>query len=59
MDISLDLIFRGYFFKNLALETTFLLNKYFFLQMAYELLSKSGKLNKPGDPNKSRGLENF
>ena len=31
----------------LALEITFLLNNYFFLQIAYELSSKSLKLNKP------------
>ena len=30
----------------LALEITFLLNNYFFLQIAYELSSKSLKLNK-------------
>ena len=29
-----------------ALEITFLLNRYFFLQMAYELLLQSRKLNK-------------
>ena len=31
---------------RLALEITFLLNKYFFLQMAYDLLSQSRKRNK-------------
>ena len=30
---------------RLALEITFLLNKYFFQQMAYELLSQSRKLS--------------
>ena len=34
---------------RLALEITFLLNKYLFLQMAYELLSQSRKLNKQGE----------
>ena len=43
---------------RLALEIIFLVffnNKYFFLQMAYELLSQSRKLNKQGrggGPNK-------
>ena len=40
--ISTSRIFR------LALEITFLLNRYFFLQVAYELLSQSRKLNKLG-----------
>ena len=31
-----------------SLEITFFLNKHFFLQMAYELLSQSRKLNKLG-----------
>ena len=31
--------------SRLALEITFLLNTYFFLQMAYELLSQSRKLS--------------
>ena len=45
---------------RLAVEITFLLNKYFFLQMAYELLSQNRKLNKREGPNKSeRGVENF
>ena len=40
-----------------SLEITFFLNKHFFLQMAYELLSQSRKLNKlggggGGSPNK-------
>ena len=39
-------IFTSRMFR-LALET-FLLNKYFFLQMAYELLSQSRKLKKRG-----------
>ena len=34
---------------RLALEITFLLNKYLFLQMAYEVLSQSRKLNKQGE----------
>ena len=52
-------VFTSRIFR-LALEITFLLNKYFFLQMAYELLSQSRKL-KAGVPNKSggRGVENF
>ena len=33
---------------RLALEIIFLRNKYFFLQMAYELSSQSRKLNKAG-----------
>ena len=40
-------IFTSRIFK-LALEITFLLNKYFFQQMAYELPSQSRKLNKQG-----------
>ena len=44
----------------LALEITLLLNNYFFLQMAYELLSQSRKRNKQGGvPDKSGGSENF
>ena len=39
---------------RLALETTFLLQKYFFLHMADELLSQSRKLNKRRGPNNSR-----
>ena len=35
---------------RLALEITFLLNKYFFVQMAYELLSQSRKFNMRGVP---------
>ena len=35
-------IFTSRIFR-LALEITFLLNKYFFLQMSYELLSQSEK----------------
>ena len=38
---------------RLTLEITFLINKYFFLQMAYDLLSQSRKLNKWRGPNKS------
>ena len=37
-------VFTSSIFR-LALEITFLLNKYFFLQIAYELLSQSRKLN--------------
>ena len=44
---------------TLALEITFLINKYFFLQMAQELLSQSRKLNKRGCPNKSWQVKNF
>ena len=40
-------IFTSRIFR-LALEITFLLNKDFFLQIAYELLSQSSKLNKWG-----------
>ena len=55
IDISIEIskvdhytwIFTSRIFK-LALEITFLLNKYFFIQMAYELLSQSGKLYKQG-----------
>ena len=35
---------------RLALKITFLLKKYFFLQMAYELLTQSRKRYKRGDP---------
>ena len=38
-------IFTSIIFR-LALEITFLLNKYSFLQMAYELLSQSRKFDK-------------
>ena len=55
IDISIEIskvdhytwIFTSRIFK-LALKITFLLNKYFLIQMAYELLSQSGKLNKQG-----------
>ena len=47
-------VFTSRIFR-LALEITFLLNKYFFLQMAYDLLSQSRKLKKQGGPNKSGG----
>ena len=40
-------IFTSRIFR-LALEINVLLNEYFFLQMAYELLSQSRKLNKRG-----------
>ena len=43
-------IFTSRIFR-LALEINFLLKKYFFLQMVYELLLL--KLNKRVDPNKS------
>ena len=46
-------IFTSRIFR-LALETTFLLQKYFFLHMADELLSQSRKLNKWRGPNNSR-----
>ena len=48
-------IFTSRIFR-LTLEITFLLKKYFFLQMAYDLLSQSTKRNKGvgrGSPNKS------
>ena len=57
-------IFTSRIFR-LALEITFLLNQYFFLQMAYELLSQRRKLNRRGGrgeggcPNKSEGVEKF
>ena len=38
---------------RLALEITFLLKKYFFLQLAYELLRQSRKINKQVGPSKS------
>ena len=37
---------------RLTLEITFLLNKYFFLQMAYEVLSQNRKLKGGGDAYK-------
>ena len=44
--------------SNMCLNnnSSFSLNKYFSLQMAYELLSQSRKYNKLGGPNKSRGV---
>ena len=56
-------IFTSRIFR-LALEITFLFKKYFFLQMACELLSQSRKLNKRGRGEGSKygrggGLENF
>ena len=51
-------IFTARFFK-LPLEITFLHNKYFFLQMAYELLSQSRKVNNRWGPYKSRGVGKF
>ena len=44
---------------RLALEIAFLLNKYFFLQMAYELLLESRTLNKWGGLTKSGRCETF
>ena len=55
---KVDHYFTSTFFR-LALEITFLLNKYFFLQMAYKLLSQNRKVNKEVDPNKSKGVRNF
>ena len=43
----------------LALEIIFLLNKYFFLQMAYQLLSQSRKPYKRGSNNKWDYLGQF
>ena len=51
-------IFTSRVFR-LALEITFWLNKYFFLQMAYELLSQSWTLNKREVLIRATGLENF
>ena len=66
IDINIEISevdLRGYLLLSrifrLALEITFLLNKYFFLLMAYELLSQSRKLNNPRGHKKSGGLENF
>ena len=47
-------IFTSRIFR-LALEITFLHQKYFFLQMAYESLSQSRKLNQQEGPNKGGG----
>ena len=47
-------IFTSGIFR-LVLEITFFFSKYFFLQVAYQLLSQSKKLNKQGNPNKNRG----
>ena len=44
---------------RLALEITFLRNKYFLLQITYELISQRRKFNMRGCPNKSREIENF
>ena len=44
---------------RLALEITFLRNKYFLLQITYELISQSRKFNMRVGPNKSREIENF
>ena len=41
-------IFTSRIFR-FSLEITFFFNKYFFLQMVYELLSQSRKLNKRGE----------
>ena len=51
-------IFTSKMFR-LSSEITFLLNKYFFLQMAYELLSQSGRPNKREGPNKSGEVGKF
>ena len=47
-------IFTSGIFR-LVLDITFFFSKYFFLQVAYQLLSQSKKLNKQGNPNKNRG----
>ena len=51
-------IFTSRIFR-LALEITFLFNKYFFLQKAYELLSQSRKLKKWEVGEGEGGLKNF
>ena len=51
-------IFTSRIFRS-ALETTFLLNKYFLQQMAYKLLSQSEKLNKRGILIRTRLFENL
>ena len=51
-------IFTSRIFRP-ALEITFALNKYLFLQMAYELLSQSRKPNKREGPNKRGESENL
>ena len=51
-------IFKSRIFK-LAFKITFLLNKYFILQIANELLSKSRKLDKQGFLMKMEGLGIF
>ena len=43
---------------TLALEITFLLNKYFFLKVSYKFLSQSSKRGR-GGPNKIRGVGKF
>ena len=43
--------------RKKGLKITFLLNKYFFLQMAYELLSQSRKLNIQGGGGPNKGEE--
>ena len=46
IDINIEILIL--ILNRLALEITFLLNQCFSLQMAYELLSESRKLNKCG-----------
>ena len=48
-------ILKGLTSIRFALEITFLVDKYFFRKMAYELLSQSRKRNRGQDPIKSRG----
>ena len=52
--IAKQIIIRGYLLlqPEICFRINVLLNKYFFLQIAYELLSQSRKLNKVGSPNK-------
>ena len=53
IDINIEItIFTSKIFR-FALEITFLLKKYFFLQLAYELLRQSRKINKQVGPSKS------
>ena len=48
-------ILKGLTSIRFVLEITFLVDKYFFRKMAYELLSQSRKRNRGQDPIKSRG----
>ena len=43
---------------TLALEITFLINKYFFLKVSYEFLSQSSKRGR-GGPNNIMGVGKF